>query len=778
MHNFVVAAVETVHPQTNERITYVRPNNSALSLAKICQSPFGAICAYILLLGICIHSGAAQTRLNSTQVVPLKGAAQGPFASVTLRDYNSVLDHATSGQSTPVNSAISACGVTITCSIIVPPSYTTTDSVPGFQLNYAIPSAAASTSGNVTIFDHRYGDAHMSVNGPGYLQSLNSSADGWLYQYYAKAAQNAQLDIFMLRQSSLDGGTSQQTASLNYSNKIEWATVLSNEISHTPGQHLNLAIGGRTTSLGDFDSINNSVTCYGGYTTEGDLGCHAQDNFVAQGNVEYSGTLTGSPTTGITSLSVAPTQGAYTQGSARFLARTSAGTITAGTISNISTPTITGSGTAWPVSTVNAQLGTNIAYPGSAVVTPAGFTVGAMSKIQTSSLICVADSASFEMIYPTAVTATTFTAKFAKIHTGNATIAVGGLCGYVLDITADDVTNATYPTKSQTLTGTLHFAWPMISSSSATSGSVWVQADGVLAGFVSRFNPSTANGYVLYPYAEVTSVQQGGGLSNTLTVSPNNVAWTAGDTVSEFLYPAFHATFGNGLVESYYPNISGANGFSLQYNLPLQGSDAMLSLTNNGPASFYQSHGGRYYAPTGLNLYGPTNHSLSFDQAPDTAAIAVACGSSCSNYNATVVAAGNPVYYDFLAYDQVNLHWRISEDSYGNQYQPVATYFASPFYQLFMANDNNSQGYLAVFQMRSGTSANTDLNGELVFASATAVTQSLAGIYAGHPECLARPQFDAGSGNRHWISYSGSSFTIHFAAPVSGAVTYACSGRS
>jgi hypothetical protein len=725
---------------------------------------------------MCIAPGAAQTRLNSSQVIPLQGAAQGPFASTILRDYSSVLDHVISGQSA-VGSAIAACGVTLTCSIIVPPSYTTSDAVPGYQLNYATPSVTASTPGNISIFDHRYSDARMFVNAPGYLQSLNSSVSGWLYQYYSPAAQNAQLYAFMLRQSSFDGGTSQQTESLDYSNKIEWATVLSSEISHTPGQHLNLALVGHTTSLGDSDPIHNVVSCYGGYTTEGDLGCHAQDNLVAQGNVEYSGTLTGSPAAGATSLTVAPTQGAYTQGSGRFLARTSAGTIRAGTISNVSLPTVTGSGTSWPVSTVTAQLGTNVWTPGPVVVTPASFTVGTMSNIQTSSLICVADSESFEMVYPTAVSATTFTANFAKIHTSNATIAVGGLCGYVLDLTADDVTNATYPTKSQTIAGTLHFAWPVISSSSATSASVWVAADGVFASFTSRFNASSANGYVLYPYAEVTSAQQGGGLSNTLTVGPNNVAWTAGDTVSEFLYPAFHATFGNGLLESYYPNLSGANGFSLQYNAPLQGSDAMLSLTNNGPASFYQPHGGSYYSPTGLNVYGPNNESLTFDQPPDTAAIAVGCATSC-NSNTLVVAAGNSYYYDFLAYDESNKHWNISENSYSNQYQPTATYFGTPFYEVYLASDGNSQGYIAAYQTRTGTSANTDLSGELSFGNATEVSQTLAGTYANHPECIARPQFDAGSGNRHWISYGANSFTINFATPVTGVVSYACSGRN
>lgn len=729
---------------------------------------------YTLLLGVYIHSGAAQTRLNSSQVPQLKGAAQGPFNDTILRDYNSVLDHIT-GTGSAIAATIAACGTTNTCSIIIPPSYTKSDLVPGYQLDYSAPPVAANTPGNIYIFDRRYGDARMLVNAPGFHDSLQYSAAGWRYDYYTKASQNEHRLSMVLRQLSFDGGNNQQSAALNYSDKTTWATTLSNEISHTPGQHLNFSLGGQGTSLGDFLPINNWVNCYGGYTTEGDLGCRAQDNVIAQGTVEYSGTLTGSPTTGATTLSLTPTQGASTQGSGRFLVRTSAGTISSGTISNFANSVVTGSGTTWPVSTVIGTLGTNIPVPGSAVVTPT-FSVGSISGIQTSTLVCVADTESFEMVYPTAVTATTFTANFANIHLSNATISVGGLCGYVMDLTADDVTNATFPTKTQTITGTLHFAWPVITSSSATSAVLWVEGDGVLTQPVTRFT-SSANGYVLYPFAEVTSVQQNGGLSDTLTVGPNQVQWLAGDTVSEFIYPAFHMTFGNNLLEAYYPNTGGGDLFGFTYNMPLQGNDAMFSLTNNGPIGFYSSHGGRYFPPTGFNLGGITNQSLVFDQPADTATVAVGCFSSCYG-NAPVVAAGNPNYFDFLAYDEANRHWNISANSYSTQYSPASTEFYTPFANVYMANDTRGQGYVATHEFRTNTSSNTDVAGELAFSNSSSATQSLNGSYGSHPECVARPQFDPGSTNRHWITYGATSFTINFSTPVSGNVTYACYARN
>ena len=414
---------------------------------------------------------------------------------------------------------------------------------------------------------------------------------------------------------------------------------------------------------------------------------------------------------------------------------------------------------------------------GSAVVTPASFTAGAMTGIQTTSLVCVSDPESFEMLYPTAVTSTTFTANFAKIHPSNATIAVGGLCGYLMDLTADDVTNATYPTKSQTITGTLHFAWPMAGSTSATSGLMWVAGGGSFQTLTTRWNASTANGYVLYPYAEVISVQQNGGISNNLTVGPNAVNWTSGDTVSEFLYPAPHVGGGNNLFEAFYPALGGVNAFSLTYNVPLTGSDTMMSLINNGPRSFYQSQGGRYGSPAAIHIVGPTSQALTIDQAPDNAAIAVNCVSPC-NGNPGIIAAGNASYYDFLIYEESGKHWDFTSNAGGGRYYLAGNGFYGPFSNTYLSADSRSNGFVATQQLRSNSASNTDINGELAFSNASSATQSLVGTYAIHPECQIRSQFDAGATNRTWVSYSGGAFTVNFASPVSGVVTYSCTARN
>jgi hypothetical protein len=82
-------------------------------------------------------------------------------------------------------------------------------------------------------------------------------------------------------------------------------------------------------------------------------------------------------------------------------------------------------------------------------------------------------------------------------------------------------------------------------------------------------------------------------------------------------------------------------------------------------------------------------------------------------------------------------------------------------------------------RLQSGNAGNTDLSGELSLSSATTAGYTFAGIYNAHPECLLTPQFDPGSGNRYWISYSSAgSFTVNFSTAVTGNVSYLCIGRN
>jgi hypothetical protein len=738
----------------------------------------------LLILGLAgAHVLTAQTMVTARQLPALQGAAQGPANATTLRDFNSATDHAVSGTG-GIARAITACGTTTACAIVVPPNYSTMELVPGFGLDPNNPPAGSTTPGNITIFDQRYGDARMGVNPRGYTDGLISSPNGWVYNYYAKQQPLAILASLDILQNSWDGGTNSQAASFGYFDKTTYLPLSLTNYSHTPGQHLGLGLNVKNYSIGDSLGIANYVYCWGGFNAQADEGCEAQDNQVYMGNQAFEATVTGTPTTGATTLQMSATQGEHTQGAGRFLIRLSAGTISSGTISAINSPgtgltTITGSSTAWPVSTMIGQLGTNVTGPGSVTVTPGSFTVGSMNQISTSTLVCVADGGAFEMIYPSAVTSTTFTATFVKPHTSVATIAAGGVCGYLLDLTADDVTNSTFAVKYQAIAGTLRFAWPAVASTSSGSLQLYVAGGGNYQQMVSRWNASTANGYVLYQMAEVTSVQQNGGLSDTFTLGPNNVPWTVGDSAEEPLYPATHFTFGNSIIESYYPNFPGASGgFGLTYDFPMQGNDTMLGLVNNTPTSMYQSGGGTYLSPMGIHISGKTGYSMLFDSPGDQWTIGVGCATPCTA-TPNILAAGNGSSYDFLQYDEANKRWMITANSNSVHYTFGSTQMLTPFSNVSLGSDTGGSGYVATQSLRSGTSANSDLSGELVFNNATSMTYNFAGAYISHSECWAEPQFDPGSGNRHWITYSGTStMTISFATAVTGTVSYGCVGRN
>jgi len=401
-----------------------------------------------------------------------------------------------------------------------------------------------------------------------------------------------------------------------------------------------------------------------------------------------------------------------------------------------------------------------------------------MVQITTSTLVCVADAGAFEMVYPSAVTGSTFTAAFTKAHPAAATIATGGVCGYLFDLTADDVVDGTYQVKIQPISGTLRFAWPAIASTSSSSLQLYVAGGGSYQQLVSRWDASSANAYVLYPMAEVTSVQQNGGInSNTFTLGPNNVAWTAGDLIEEPIYPAQHLSFGNTVIESYYPNLGGG-GFALNYDMPLQGNDTMLGLLNNAPTSMYKVNGGKYSAPTAIHISGETGIGVQFDSPADGWTIGVGCSSPCTTTSNIIAAANNASGYDYVQYDQSNKRWIMTANNNLTQYVFGYSQFVTPFANVLLGSDTNGVGYVTTPSLRSGTTNNTDLTGELYFNNATTMSYTFGGAYNSHGECWAEPQFDTGSGNRYWITYNGSSMTINFATSVTGSVSYGCVGRN
>ena len=82
-------------------------------------------------------------------------------------------------------------------------------------------------------------------------------------------------------------------------------------------------------------------------------------------------------------------------------------------------------------------------------------------------------------------------------------------------------------------------------------------------------------------------------------------------------------------------------------------------------------------------------------------------------------------------------------------------------------------------RIQTGTEENTDMAGELSISSSTSVSYPFKGYYKVHPACTPVPEFSIGAGNSLWITYTdATSFTVNFAIPVTGNISYTCTGRT
>jgi len=606
-------------------------------------------------IGGITNGGCAAT--NGSQVVG-KGTSFACQSKpvIDVRDYGN-------GSTNSIASAITACGTVNPCTILIPASYPTTETVPcGFLVGNG--GTGCTTSSNITIIDQRTGIYNTAVNPLGYNPSNNIRPfQEWVTSYYnslSSAPVGTNLTTLATSQKSYDGGINMFNAGTNYINKTNWAPFIHELNSYTPGQHILQTMNLNNYSVGDTLPLLMDVQCAGGFNADGDEGCEGIDEYVSQINVDYVATISSGGSSGSTSLTLSPTKGSGTQGSHRFLVDITQ-SITAGTVSAITgaaPPTVTGSGTSWPVSNINTILGTAVNTPEVATVTP-----GAMTNITTSTLLCVADSSDFEMLYPTATTGTTFTANFAKTHPSTAIVAGGGLCGYGMELAADRYAGA----------NTLRLIYPVVRSTSSTSLGLWITAQGSYQAYAGQWSASGTNTYALYPLAEVTSVQSGGTVSNTFTLGPNAVAWANGDTVEEAHYFAMHVISGNRIYTKYFPSPSGQASLvnTAVLNGIWSGSDTWLNLQNNTTASLYSpSSGGTgvlsppaFATLTGtwgtvLSVTGFTNRML---------------WNQCSTCSQNIFfQASYPTGSDYLLYIPASNLWRFQAAAANFEFQPAS----------------------------------------------------------------------------------------------------------
>jgi hypothetical protein len=233
--------------------------------------------------------------------------------------------------------------------------------------------------------------------------------------------------------------------------------------------------------VGDCLIGSQFINASGGFRDEADEGAHPYDLQIREDSAVFQGTCGAGCTTGSTTVTIAVSSAAGTQGEGRYLidknpAKTiTTGALTGGTGQQGGVPGAgaTFSGTNFPVSVflATAQLippQSNNMAPGTVTVAiatagvTAGFATNTATAPSPSGVACIADQPNgnaahnYEMAAYSVVDGTHLQMTLNKPHHAGATIAFGGLCGYGLEQTVDTV-------------GSIRQVFPVIGSNSATS---------------------------------------------------------------------------------------------------------------------------------------------------------------------------------------------------------------------------------------------------------------------------------------------------------------------
>ncbi|MGO8732079.1 MAG: hypothetical protein ACLQVM_04715 [Terriglobia bacterium] len=658
---------------------------------------------------------------------------------------------------TGIASGISACGSSTPCRIVVPGSYPTTEQVPG-SMQGGSSLVPGTTNPNVTVQDFRYGDWQTGINQTG--QGANNGPwHLWTEDVYTPyTGSSASSTIFNPVMNWLDGG--QNLSGSGYYAKHGAFPIFSILNKYTPGDGGNRFVS-NCYSIGDCFPGFFIDNFYGGQATGGEEGALGVENYVLQGTVAYQGTCASGCTTGSTSLTLSPTAGSGTQGAGRYLLITTpAKTITAGVISAINAPggapaIFTGNGTSWPVSTVSTTSTQAVSAPGVQTV-----SLTSTSGITTSTVLVFGDASALETITPTAVSGGGITANFTAPHASGASVCSGGLSGYFVELTADTVSAAT--------TGgtALRQAFPVLCSSSSTSMTVYVDAQGTYSVLSSGSstawsNTSGQNGYVLYPGAQVLSVYSAGAVGNTFTLMPNTMASASSDTFEEPQHPASHSSGGNWLTQTWWPNAN-AQGMHMMFEgVPGFGTQG-LWIQNLAPSTLYQGGGGYLNPPNSAmsvwgawnelleaNGYGPTIQGMVFDNQGWGAGCPSACAGTI--YPISVrPGSGNGDYLSYASYV-----WKLTAGQGSGSYSFGPTSMSAP-------------GHFG--------SSSSDAAGSVTISSSTSATVNFGTSYNSAPKCVVTPTSDPTSVGAYWVTSTTSGLTVYVHASGTITFNYVCVG--
>ena len=516
----------------------------------------------------------------------------------------------------------------------------------------------------------------------------------------------------------LAGNLNENSDGINFKPGVNPLNIVT--ISNTGGSMNGLSLYSYQNGQGDNFGIFNLVYCNGGTSAQGDEGCENNDEWDFGAWAEYSGVVASGAGAGSTSVTITPNSGAPAEQSVQASGRwlwdgNPSNIVNAGHITNITTvspgntpPMYTGTGTSWPVSTVQTTV-TSPSFIGehsTTTVTPAS-----MAGISVGTVLFIADKGNAQQVKVLSTTATTFTAAFNEPQAAGALVYSGGLSGYYAvmdgDVNAADGITAT----------DAHLGWPVIGTPSATTALIWSShAGGGFAGYRGSCVPSSGSGctYKMYPAAKVSAVNNGTlNVTNTLTLAPNTVNWQVADAVNEAVYPDITQQHGNAYL---YPNFDTGNdagyfwGFGRGFaNVAGQGGGGaeatMVQVTNQNPDSFYT---GNFSRPVGFEMLGPWSDFVHFYDQPTNGIVqSTTCNNGTGVCGQTTVLDlyGGTNNHDYLTYTPATGflspgagYWRLTTNGAG---------FSAPQYITFI--DGTIQMLQGAVQMdgRGGGNFNT-----------------------------------------------------------------------
>ena len=610
----------------------------------------------------------------------------------------------TQGASDGIANAFASSDCATSCTVVADPSYNGTE------------GATVTRDGGRVIDQRSNKNDEYTLNArSGYGHSLNTT---WTMPTPARKTNGfnpANQFALSIQTNAFAGGNNVflQAASVIPYFKTTYGAFNIQSLNNTQGQHVLESRVQRCYGVGDCLMGSQYLYNSGGVRDDGDEGSHPYDIQIMEDPSVFTGTCATGCTTGSTQLTTIVSAGGGTQGDGRYLINTAVSkTITAGLIigqgSHPLHSSVRFSGTSFAVSTFfttasPAVSQSNNIAPGTVtlpIVTSgvsSGYSINTASAPAGSGIACVVNQFGtggadvFEMAPYTVVDGSHIQLTLNKPKLAGATIAIGGLCGYGIEQTADTigairqlfpVIGSVSPTMllyaslvtqnlgtqqgpsafaniSSTITS-LQRAGNVVTATVASAfpadlnGLKLIIAGATDASFNGTFSiTSTAanqftytqtgpnatssggtasyqnGGYVLYPMAEVLSVMNAStnSVDGTFVLAPNTVAWAAGDPVEEPHFFQMRENSDVSFVTQYMPRGTVEQQAGIQFQGTVGAYLSGWMVSNNGNANQYYGNGGTHIAPKAALLVKGVWDAALDMQAGETSAIRVRCNS-------------------------------------------------------------------------------------------------------------------------------------------------------